>query len=79
MSQVGKACVDSLPAEAMELPIVPVPAQLMNSEDSTFEEPIQRKKKSYIEISAHGMTLKIIENTSSPLIAKVLRVLAHVE
>ena len=79
MSQVRKACVDSLPAEAMELPIVPVPAQLMNSEDSAFEEPVQREKESYIEISAHGMTLKITENTSSPLIAKVLGVLAHVE
>ena len=31
MSQVRKACVDSLPAEAMEPPIVPVSAELMNS------------------------------------------------
>lgn len=37
MSQVRKACVDSLPAEAMEPPIVPVPTELMNSEDSAFE------------------------------------------
>ena len=54
-------------------------AELMNSEDSAFEEPVQREKESYIEISAHGMTLKITENTASPLIAKVLGVLAHVE
>ena len=37
MSQVRKACVDSLPAETMEPPIVPVPTELMNSEDSAFE------------------------------------------
>ena len=37
MSQVRKACVDSLPAETMEPPIVPVPAELMTSEDSAFE------------------------------------------
>lgn len=37
MSQVRKACVDSLTAETMEPPIVPVPTELMNSEDSAFE------------------------------------------
>ena len=72
MSQVRKACVDSLLAEAMEPPIVPVPAELMNSEDSAFEESVQWKKESYIEILAHGMTLKITENTASPLISYVL-------
>lgn len=43
MSQVRKACVESLPAETMEPPIVPVPAELMNSEDSAFEESVQRE------------------------------------
>lgn len=31
MSQVRKACMDSLPAEAIEQPIVPVPTELMNT------------------------------------------------
>lgn len=79
MSQVRKACVDSLSTETMEPPIVPVPAELMNYEDAAFEEPVQRKKESYIAISAHGMTLKITKNTASLLIAKVLGVLAYVE
>lgn len=78
MLQVRKACIDSLPAEAIEQSIIPVPTELMNTKLSANEEPVQ-KKKSYVEISAHGMTLKITEDTASSLIEKVLGVLAHVE
>ena len=79
MSQVRKACMDCLPAETVEQPIVPVSPELMSSENSELEESVQRGKESYIEISAHGMTLKITDNTESSLIAKVLGVLAHVK
>lgn len=79
MSQVRKACMDSLPVEMMEQSIVPISPELMNSERTSLEESVQRKAESCIEISAHGMTLKITENTASALIEKVLGVLAHVE
>lgn len=78
MSQVRKACMDSFQAETIEQPIVPVPTELMNTKLSINEESVQ-KNKSYVEISAHGMTLKITEDTASSLIEKVLGVLAHVE
>ena len=79
MSQVRKACMDSLSVEMMEQPVVPISAELMHSTSSAFEESDQRKAESCIEISAHGMILKITENTTSGLIEKVLGVLAHVE
>lgn len=78
MSQVRKACMDSFPAETIEQSIVPVPTELMDTEPSAHEESVP-KKKSYVEISTHGMTLKITADTESSLIAKVLGVLAHVE
>ena len=78
MSQVRKACMDSIASETIEQPIVPVPTELMNSETSALEKSVPGKE-SYIEIFSHGMTLKITENTASSLIAKVLGVLAHVE
>lgn len=78
MSQVRKACMNPIPSETIEQSIVPIPTELMNSETSALEESVPRKE-SYIEISAHGMTLKITEDTASSLIAKVLGVLAHVE
>ena len=78
MSQVRKACMDSFQAETIEQSIVPVPTELMDTELSAHKESVQ-KEKSYVEISAHGMTLKITEDTESSLIAKVLGVLAHVE
>ena len=66
------------PGRTIEQPIVPVPTELMDTELSAHEESVQ-KRKSYVEISAHGMTLKITEDTESSLIAKVLGVLAHVK
>ena len=79
MSQVRKACMDSLPVETIEQSVVPVSPELIHSASTALEELEQRKSESCIEISAHGMTLKITENTASVLIEKVLGVLAHVE
>ena len=79
MSQVRKACMDSLPVETIEQSVVPVSPELIHSASTALEELEQRKSESCIEISAHGMTLKITENTASALIEKVLGVLAHVE
>lgn len=44
MSQVRNACIDSLPAEAIEQSIIPVPTELMNTRLSANEEPVQKKK-----------------------------------
>ena len=79
MAQVRKACLDSLPVKPVEQTIVPVPTELIPSDNSVLEESISRKAESCIEISSHGMTLRITENTSSSLIEKVLGVLAHVK
>nr|WP_143524726.1 IS66 family insertion sequence element accessory protein TnpB [Roseburia sp. 831b] len=79
MTQVRKACLDSLPSEVVEQAIVPVPTNLMTNGNYSFAETNQECDESFIELSAHGVTLRVTENTSSSLLSKVLGVLAHVE
>lgn len=66
MSQVHKAYMDSL----LEQSLVPIPVKFMMSDGTISEKP-----KNCIEISSHKMTLKITENISDSLLAKVLGVL----
>lgn len=73
MTQVRKACLDSLPTEVVEHAIVPVPMELVSPEKE------QATDNSFIELSSHGVTFRVTENTSDTLLAKVLGVLAHVE
>lgn len=79
MAQVRKACLASLPSKAVEQPIVPVPMSIVTSNDYSSEEITQKLEESFIEVSSHGLTLRISEHTSSSLIEKVLGALAHVE
>lgn len=79
MAQVRKACLASLPSKAVEQPIVPVPMSIVTSNDYSSEEITQKLEESFIEVSSHGVTLRITEHTSSSLIEKVLGALAHVE
>ena len=79
MAQVRKACLASLPSKAVEQPIVPVPMSVVTSNDYSSEEITQKLEESFIEVSSHGLTLRISEHTSSSLIEKVLGALAHVE
>lgn len=80
MAQVRKACLDSLPEIAVEQTIVPVSMKLMSLEDATSQEQLsQTSEDSFLELSSHGITLRVTEQTSSALLAKVLGVLAHVE
>ena len=79
MAQVRKACLASLPSKAVEQPIVPVPMSIVTSNDYSSEEITQKLEESFIEVSSHGLTLRISEHTSSSLIEKVLGAFAHVE
>lgn len=73
MTQVRKACLDSLSDEAVNQEVVPA------------EEPCIKKllpesvKGSSLEFDFHGATLRVTDQTSDALLAKVLGVLAHVE
>ena len=73
MTQVRKACLDSLSGEAVNQEVVPA------------EEPCIKKllpesvKGSSLEFDFHGATLRVTDQTSDALLAKVLGVLAHVE
>ena len=81
MKVVRKACLDAIPSKSVEHAIVPVPMELMTSEKPTPQE-IQAEvpqKDSSIELNAHGITLRVTDQTSSDLLAKVLGVIAHVE
>lgn len=79
MAQVRKACLASLPSQAVEQPIVPVPMSIVTSNDDSSAGITQKLEESFIEVSSHGVTLRITEHTSSSLIEKVLGALAHVE
>lgn len=77
MRQVRNAYIDTLPSEETEHAVVPIPMELMEKEItsiSTVSSDI-----SCIELSAHGVTLRVTEETSLTLLAKVLGVLIHVE
>ena len=79
MSQVRKACLDSLSNDVTEQAIVPVPQNLMSSTVRAAECHTPESDKSFIEVMSRGMILRIHENTSTTLIEKVLGALSHVE
>ena len=72
---------DSLSDEAVNQEVVPVPMNLV----APAEEPCIKKllpesvKGSSLEFDFHGATLRVTDQTSDALLAKVLGVLAHVE
>lgn len=79
MTQVRKACLDSLSDEAVNQEVVPVPMNLV----VPTEEPCIKKllpesvKGSSLEFDFHGATLRVTDQTSDALLAKVLGVLMH--
>lgn len=80
-AQVRKACLDSIPSNAVKHAIIPVPTELMHTEpESTAVDANSALiQDSFLDISANGMTIRVTEQTSSSLLKKVLEVLAHVE
>ena len=63
MTQVRKACLDSLPDEAMSQEVVPVPMSLVASaEESCMKESVtQSVAGSCLEFDFHGATLRRTE------------------
>lgn len=72
MTQVRKACLDSLDTKVPEQTVVPVPLATMTNNINSNEE-------AYIELVSHGVTLRVTENTSTELLLKILGVLANFE
>ena len=79
LTQVRKACLDTFVNDATEQAVVPIPVQVMSSETYPIHEELNREDGSYVEVSFHGCTLRINENTSSALITKIFGALTHVE
>ena len=81
MTQVRKACLDSLPKENVEQTVVPVPKELMIPEEESCEQvPTQpNAEDAFLELTFHGATIRVTDQTSKNLLAKVLEVLTHVE
>lgn len=80
-AQVRKACLDSIPSDAVEHAIIPVPMELMHTEpeSTVVDSNSALTDKSFLDISANGMTIRVTEQTSGSLLKKVLGVLVHVE
>ena len=75
-AQVRKACLDSIPSNAVKHAIIPVHTEpestAVDSNSALIQDP-------FLDISANGVTIRVTEQTSSSLLKKVLEVLAHVE
>ena len=78
MTQVRKACLDSLSDEAVNQEVVPVPMNLVApAEESCIKKLLPESVKgSSLEFDFHGATLRVTDQTSDALLAKVLGVLA---
>ena len=72
MTQVRKACLNSLPSDTGMQAIVPVPMDVISSDNYSLKEVTSECEGSFVEVTSHGMTIRINKNTSSSLIAKVL-------
>lgn len=80
-AQVRKACLDSIPSNAVKHAIIPVPTELMHTkpESTAVDSNSTLIQDSFLDISGNGVTIRVTEQTSSSLLKKVLEVLAHVE
>ena len=81
MTQVRKTCLDSLSDEAVNQEVVPVPMNLVApAEESCIKKLLPESVKGpSLEFDFHGATLRVTDQTSDALLAKVLGVLANVE
>ena len=73
LDAVRKACLDKLPPEVKQA-VVPVPATLLNdnSDNKTACED-------FLNLNVNGITIEVHNDTSTKLLAKVLRVVANVK
>ena len=78
MRAVRKACLEVIPESIAQQAIVPVPMEVM-APDGNPSIPDNSKETSALELEINGVTIRITEETSSALLAKVLGVVAHVK
>lgn len=80
VKEVRKACLDSVPNDVIEQSmkqsnaIVPVPSALVTQDATASRQGINS-----VELTSNGITLRVTEQTSTDLLAKVLGVIAHVK
>lgn len=81
MKAVRKACLASLPDSVVQQEIIPVSMNLLTSVDESCvnKQPLLSADDSFIELTSHGIAVRVTEHTSNALLTKVLGVLAHVE
>lgn len=72
LRQVRKACLVTIPEEQLSQSIVPVPREIM-------VPAAEAHPASFVDISVNGFCVHVTENTSPELLARVLKVAAHVE
>lgn len=69
-AQVRKACLDSIPSDAIEHAIIPVPMELMHTEpeSTVVDSNSALTDKSFLDISSNGMIIRVTEQTSGSLV-----------
>ena len=66
--KLGRLVSDSLSNEVVEQAIVPIPMNVISSSHSSQKDAIPEHDGAFVEVDAHGMKIRIHENTSSSLI-----------
>lgn len=78
MRAIRKACLEVIPESVTKQAIVPVPMEIM-AHDGNLSISNNSKGTSAIELEINGVTIRITEETSTDLLAKVLGVVAYVK
>ena len=73
LAAVRKACLDKLPPEVKQA-VVPVPATLLNDNSDN-----KTACADFLNLNVNGITIEVHSDTSTELLAKVLRVVANVK
>lgn len=78
MRAVRKACLGIVPESIVRQAVVPVPMEVMAPHDNSSVKN-NSQGTSALELEINGVTIRITEETSTDLLAKVLGVVAHVK
>ena len=72
LTQVRKACLETLPTESIQQQVIPVPQQLLGQKEIT-----PASGKSGLDVSVNGFSIHVTDATSPELLKMVLRVVSN--
>lgn len=77
MTEVRKACLESVSAKTVQQEVVPVPAGLLSQPENSA--PVSKNGDRSLELTVNEISIKVTEDTSLDLLSKVLEVISNVK